>query len=71
MAKIKFDFDWKKLSLSLASTDLGVDLGTSNVVIYAENKGLVLRAPSVVALDKNTGKIIQTGADARNMLSRR
>ena len=70
MAKIKFDFDWKKLSLSLASTDLGVDLGTSNVVIYAENKGLVLRAPSVVALDKNTGKIIQTGAGARSMMGR-
>ena len=70
MAKIKFDFDWKKLSVSLASTDLGVDLGTSNVVIYAENKGLVLRAPSVVALDKNTGKIIQTGAGARSMMGR-
>ena len=70
MAKFKFDFDWKKLSLSLTSTDLGVDLGTSNVVIYAENKGLVLRAPSVVALDKNTGKIIQTGAGARSMMGR-
>ena len=70
MAKIKFDFDWKKLSVSLASTDLGVDLGTSNVVIYAENKGLVLRAPSVFALDKNTGKIIQTGAGARSMMGR-
>ena len=70
MAKFKLNFDWKKLSVSLASTDLGVDLGTSNVVIYAENKGLVLRAPSVVALDKNTGKIIQTGAGARSMLGR-
>ena len=70
MAKIKLNFDWKKLSLSLSSTDLGVDLGTSNVVIYAENQGLVLRAPSVVALDKNTGKIIQTGAGARSMMGR-
>ena len=70
MAKFNLNIDWKKLSGVLASTDLGVDLGTSNVVIYAENEGLVLRAPSVVALDKNTGKIIQTGAGARNMMGR-
>ena len=70
MEKLKLNFDWKKLRLSLASTDLGVDLGTSNVVIYAENKGIVLRAPSVVALDKNTERIIQTGIGARNMLGR-
>ena len=70
MAKFKNMFDWKKLGLAFASVDLGVDLGTSNVVIYAENKGLVLRAPSVVALDKNNGKIIQTGAGARNMMGR-
>ena len=70
MAKFNFNFDWKKLRRFLAATDLGIDLGTCNVVIYAENKGLVLRAPSVVALDKNTGKIIQTGAGARNMMGR-
>ena len=70
MAKFKLNIDWKKLLPSLTSMDLGIDLGTSNVVIYAENKGLVLRAPSVVALDKNTGKIIQTGIGAQNMLGR-
>ena len=57
--------------MSIFSTvDLGVDLGTSNVLIYADNKGLVVREPSVVALDKNTGKILQVGAAARNMLGR-
>ena len=70
MAKFKFNPDWKKLRRFLSATDLGVDLGTCNVVIYAENKGLVLRAPSVVALDKNTGKVIQTGAGARSMMGR-
>ncbi|MBQ5903154.1 MAG: rod shape-determining protein [Alistipes sp.] len=40
------------------SNDLGVDLGTSNVLIYADGKGLVVREPSVVAVDKNTGKIL-------------
>ncbi len=52
------------------SNDLGVDLGTSNVLIYAANKGVVVREPSVVAVDKNTGKILEVGAAARNMLGR-
>jgi len=55
---------------SMFSNDLGVDLGTSNVLIYADGKGLVVREPSVVAVDKNTGKILQVGAAARNMLGR-
>ena len=52
------------------SHDLGVDLGTANVLIYVEGKGVVVREPSVVAVDKNTGSILQVGADARNMLGR-
>ena len=57
--------------MSIFSTsDLGVDLGTSNVLIYADGKGLVVREPSVVAVDKNTGKILQVGSAARNMLGR-
>ena len=55
---------------SMFSNDLGVDLGTSNVLIYADGKGLVVREPCVVAVDKNTGKILQVGAAARNMLGR-
>ena len=56
--------------MSIFSRDLGIDLGTANVVIYAEGKGVVLREPSVVAVDKNTGKVLKVGADARNMLGR-
>ena len=56
--------------MQLFSNDLGVDLGTANVLIYAEGKGIVVREPSVVALDKNTGRILQVGASARNMLGR-
>ena len=67
---IDFDFDLKKFNFSLTSCDLGVDLGTSNVLICAENKGLKIREPAVVAMDKNTGKVIQVGAAARNMLGR-
>lgn len=52
------------------SRDLGIDLGTANVLVYAEGKGIVLREPAVVAIDKNTGKVLQVGAAARNMLGR-
>lgn len=54
----------------LFSRDLGIDLGTSNVLIYAAGRGVVLREPAVIALDKNTGKVLQVGAAARNMLGR-
>ena len=40
---------------NFSSNDLGVDPGTSNVLIYSDGKGLVVREPSVVAKDKNTG----------------
>ena len=66
-------FQFKKLrniNFNFFTSDLGVDLGTSNVLIYVEGKGVVVREPSVVALDKNTGKILQVGADARNMMGR-
>ena len=56
--------------MQLFSHDLGVDLGTANVLIYVDGKGVVVREPSVVAVDKNTGKIIQVGSAARNMLGR-
>ena len=56
--------------MAFFSRDLGVDLGTTNVLIYAEGKGIVLREPSVVAVDKITGKVLQVGFAARNMLGR-
>ena len=56
--------------MQLLSHDLGVDLGTANVLIYVDGQGVVVREPSVVAVDKNTGKIIQVGSAARNMLGR-
>jgi len=52
------------------SNDLGVDLGTSNVLINVDGKGIVIREPAVVAVDKNTGRVLQVGSAARNMLGR-
>ena len=56
--------------MQLFSHDLGVDLGTANVSIYLDGKGIIVREPSVVAVDKNTGKIIRVGSAAQNMLGR-
>ncbi len=56
--------------MSIFSKDLGIDLGTSNILIYQAGRGIVLREPSVIALDKNTGRVLQVGAAARNMLGR-
>lgn len=56
--------------MQLFANDLGVDLGTSNVLIYVDGKGVMVREPSVVAMDKNTGRILQVGTEARNMLGR-
>ena len=56
--------------MKLFSNDLGVDLGTANVLIYVDGQGVIVREPSVVAVDKNTGKLLEVGAAARNMLGR-
>ena len=50
--------------------DVGIDLGTSSVLVYVRNKGIVLREPSVVAVEKITGRMIAIGEDARKMLGR-
>ena len=50
--------------------DIGIDLGTASVLIYIKGKGIVLNEPSVVAMDKNTGKLLKVGADAQAMLGR-
>ena len=56
--------------MKLFSHDLGIDLGTANVLIFQDGKGVVVREPAVVAVDKNTGRILQVGSAARNMLGR-
>ncbi|SFH06487.1 rod shape-determining protein MreB [Desulfotomaculum arcticum] len=52
------------------STDIGIDLGTANVLVYVKGKGIVLTEPSVVAIDKISGKVIAVGSEARRMLGR-
>ena len=50
--------------------DIGIDLGTASVLVYVRGKGVVLREPSVVAMDKTTGKLLKVGSEAQKMLGR-
>ncbi len=51
-------------------TDIGIDLGTATVLIYEKHNGVVLREPSVVAVDQDTGDILAVGYEAKNMVGR-
>ncbi len=50
--------------------DIGIDLGTANVLVYVKGKGIVLAEPSVVAMDKDNNRIVAIGAEAKRMLGR-
>ena len=50
--------------------DIGIDLGTATVIAYVKGKGIVLREPSVVAVDSNTNEVLAVGREARRMLGR-
>lgn len=50
--------------------DIGIDLGTAMILIYIKGKGVVMREPSVVAIDQNTNKILAVGSEAKRMLGR-
>ncbi len=52
------------------STDIGIDLGTASVLVHVKDKGIVLCEPSVVAIDKGTGKLYAVGTEAQKMLGR-
>ena len=56
--------------MSLFSSDIGIDLGTATVLVYVKGKGVVLNEPSVVAVDKVSGKILAVGEEAQSMLGR-
>ena len=56
--------------LYLNNKDIGIDLGTANVVVTLKGKGIVLDEPSVIAIDKTTNRVIATGHEAKEMLGR-
>jgi rod shape-determining protein MreB len=56
--------------ISLFSSDLAIDLGTANTLVFAKGKGIVVNEPSIVALNKNTGEVEAVGKEAKEMLGR-
>lgn len=55
---------------SFKGKDIGIDLGTANTLVLMKGSGIVLNEPSVVAIDKQTGDILATGNEAKEMLGR-
>ena len=54
----------------LGTKNIGIDLGTANTLVYMEGKGIVLREPSVVAKNTQTGEVIAVGSEAKEMIGR-
>ena len=61
---------WTKSVLSMFSNDLAIDLGTANTLVFAKGKGIVVREPSIVAVNQKTGKVEAVGRAAKEMLGR-
>lgn len=53
-----------------ASAEIGIDLGTANILVYSKNKGIVFNEPSVVALDTETKKVLSVGVEAKAMIGK-
>ena len=60
---------WNKF-LSLFTNDIGIDLGTANTLVYVKDRGIVIREPSVVAIQEGTKRILAVGEEAKRMLGR-
>lgn len=60
---------WSKF-LGLFSNDIGIDLGTANTLVYVKDRGIVIREPSVVAIQEGTKRILAVGDEAKRMLGR-
>ena len=56
--------------LSVFSSDIGIDLGTANTLVYVKDRGIVIREPSVVAIQEGTKRILAVGEEAKRMLGR-
>lgn len=58
------------MKLGMFSKDMGIDLGTANTLVYLKGKGIVLREPSVVAIQRETGQVLAVGEEAKQMIGR-
>ncbi len=60
----------KEKAYSLFSNNIGIDLGTTNTLVYVRNFGIILNEPSVVAVNQKTGQVVAVGSEAKQMLGR-
>jgi len=63
------NFSFRSL-FSMFSSDLAIDLGTANTLVYAKGKGIVVNEPSIIAVNKNTNEVEAVGKEAKEMLGR-
>jgi rod shape-determining protein MreB and related proteins len=63
-------WDWFSGWLGHLSADIGIDLGTANTLVYVKGRGIVLREPSVVAIDLSTDLVLAVGEEAKNMIGK-
>jgi rod shape-determining protein MreB and related proteins len=61
---------WRLKLHMFSPTDIGIDLGTANILVYTKNKGIVINEPSVVAVDIETKKVLAVGTGAKNMIGK-
>jgi rod shape-determining protein MreB len=61
---------WFSKVMDKVSTDIGIDLGTANTLVYVRGKGVVINEPTMVAINHKTGQVVAVGAEARGMLGR-
>lgn len=57
-------------ALGIISTDIGIDLGTANTLVYLKGKGIIMNEPTIVALNRKTGQLVAVGNEAKTMLGR-
>jgi hypothetical protein len=62
--------DSEEIMFGMSSNDMGIDLGTASILVYIKGKGVVLKEPSVVAIDRDTNRIMAIGEEARLMIGR-
>src|SRR5260370_20789445 len=55
---------------SLFSSDLAIDLGTANTLVFSQGKGIVVNEPSIVTINKVSGEVVAVGREAKDMLGR-
>ncbi|MCH7472689.1 rod shape-determining protein [bacterium] len=63
-------FGWISSWFGHFSADIGIDLGTANTLVYVKGRGIVLREPSVVAIDISNDRVLAVGEEAKNMIGK-